>query len=56
VLSDQGMRANWAAPLAVGVESRCVVPFTGFSENEVLPNSSRTRSGSSGGIWALCCG
>jgi putative SOS response-associated peptidase YedK len=26
----------------VGVESRCVVPFTSFSENEVLPDGSRT--------------
>ena len=25
----------------LGVESRCVVPFTSFSENEVLPNGSR---------------
>src|ERR1700677_2592417 len=25
----------------VGVESRCVVPFTSFSENEVLPDGSR---------------
>jgi hypothetical protein len=24
----------------LGVESRCVVPFTSFSENEVLPNGS----------------
>lgn len=25
----------------LGVESRCLVPFTSFSENEVLPNGSR---------------
>ena len=25
----------------LGLESRCVVPFTSFSENEVLPNGSR---------------
>src|SRR5580692_8848802 len=25
----------------LGVESRCVVPFTSFSENEVLPNGTR---------------
>jgi len=25
----------------LGVESRCVVPFTSFSENEVLPDGSR---------------
>jgi len=25
----------------LGVQSRCVVPFTSFSENEVLPNGSR---------------
>ena len=25
----------------LGVESRCVVPFTSFSENEVMPNGSR---------------
>jgi putative SOS response-associated peptidase YedK len=25
----------------LGVESRCVVPFTSFSENEILPNGSR---------------
>jgi putative SOS response-associated peptidase YedK len=25
----------------LGVESRCVVPFTSFSENELLPNGSR---------------
>jgi putative SOS response-associated peptidase YedK len=31
--------AHWRRWL--GVESRCVVPFTSFSENEVLPNGSR---------------
>jgi hypothetical protein len=36
VLSDQDMRATWAAPLAVGAERQCVVPFTGFSENKIL--------------------
>jgi hypothetical protein len=46
---DQDMRATWAASLAVAVEIRCVVSFTGFSENEILPNSSRRRSGSSRG-------
>jgi putative SOS response-associated peptidase YedK len=25
----------------LGIESRCLVPFTSFSENEVLPNGSR---------------
>jgi putative SOS response-associated peptidase YedK len=25
----------------LGVESRCVVPFTSFAENEVMPNGSR---------------
>ena len=25
----------------LGVESRCVVPFTSFAENEVLPDGSR---------------
>jgi putative SOS response-associated peptidase YedK len=27
----------------LGVESRCVVPFTSFSENEVLPNGITPR-------------
>src|SRR5262249_44182768 len=31
--------AHWRRWL--GVESRCLVPFTSFSENEVLPNGSR---------------
>lgn len=25
----------------LGVESRCVVPFTSFAENEILPDGSR---------------
>ena len=31
--------AHWRRWL--GVESRCVVPFTSFSENEVMPDGSR---------------
>src|ERR1700677_2017107 len=36
--------SNLASPhwrRGLGVESRCVVPFTSFSENEVLPDGSR---------------
>jgi hypothetical protein len=44
--SDSGVTnvRNVASPhwrRCLGVESRCVVPFTSFSENEVLPNGSR---------------
>jgi putative SOS response-associated peptidase YedK len=44
--SDSGVTnvRNTASPhwrRWLGVESRCVVPFTSFSENELLPNGSR---------------
>ena len=34
---------NWGASRRrwLGVENRCVVPFSSFSENEVLPDGSR---------------